>query len=125
MGSKPQLKGKDLVVKTKRYSKSNKLPINAHGARARNAKRNPNGYIYCIELKELGYYKIGVSVRLERRFIDIASSSPFKLKLLFSYSFEHRHIRKEWFKLNEKEVELMRSDLKKWSDTGLVLTRKK
>lgn len=122
-----------------KYYDSGKLPSNTAAARASNSKRNPNGFLYCFYIEEIGLVKIGVSVDVNRRHKEVDSNSPYKVINLFSFyfdkvynmeecvhdSFEHLRFRKEWFKLTKSEIAQLYLDLKQWSEEGLVLTKRR
>ena len=119
---------------TKSYPSQEK----ANSARAANHKRNPNGYLYCFIIPELGLIKIGCSKNPNRRFKDLESACPFPLKKVFAYYFENvynieeavqdsfkdRHHHKEWYKLSNEELTLFKLDIKIYSHNGLILKRK-
>lgn len=56
-------------------------------ARKVNSNKNPDGYIYILQIEEFDLYKIGVSQNVKRRIKDIRSNNPFYCKLIYVGSF--------------------------------------
>ena len=94
-------------------------------ARKVNSKKNPDGYLYVLKLKDFDLYKIGVSQNPKRRIRDIKSYFPFDSNLLYLkefidvYDFEEaihfvyneNLLRKEWFYLDKEEAKDLISSL--------------
>jgi hypothetical protein len=107
-------------------------------ARISNSKARPDGYIYILKLKGFDIYKIGVSSSPKRRIKDIDSSSPFgveciclewfknayDLEELLHDNFIKNTLRKEWFKINTKDIFDLIIDLKHMSKEGIYIIRK-
>jgi len=92
-------------------------------ARKVNKKKYPNSNIYVIQLDTIECYKIGVSQNTTRRFKDISGAMPFELKViinervdnaydleeLFHGLFKDKHVKSEWFFLDEQDIEKIKS----------------
>lgn len=76
------------------------------------------GHVYCLG-SSLGYYKIGYTTNLYRRFTDFGVKLPFDVWLEYCkiyydcawgerywhLSFEDKRVNGEWFKLNEIDLD--------------------
>ena len=81
------------------------------------------GVVYLLKIKDTNQYKIGVSKDFDRRYNEISPKMPFELKtinLIKSFNiydlekelhekFANKRIKGEWFELEEKDVEYIKS----------------
>lgn len=80
--------------------------------------------VYLLKLNE--FYKIGIAWDVNRRFVQLYSSSPYTIELVASKPFDnaskvekdlhkkyHKYaVKNEWFKLPKKEVSYVKDLLK-------------
>lgn len=112
----------------------------AKNARKSNSINKPDGYIYIAKLNNFNnIFKIGVSSNVNRRISDLDASSPFGVSLVKSFFFKNVYnieecihdnydndlIRREWFNLDNKEIDNIIFDLSFYSMQNLSLILKK
>ncbi len=107
-------------------------------ARKSNSNKKPDGYIYIFKLVGFEIYKIGSSSDVRRRLRDIRSSQAFDVKIVGKFFFKNVYNmeecihdslknnihRNEWFKIIKEDVDLICSQLNKWSEDGIFLERR-
>lgn len=114
--------------------------LEAEGIRAKRDWQNfdPQGNVYIIGNKKLGYYKIGLTRDCEapdKRWRTIQNGVPFELDVLrywfvsharsfeklLHYEFRERLIRGEWFSIHENDLDDVIGKVKEWADKVPVL----
>ena len=99
-------------------------------AKKSNREKFPIGSVYLLEMIGTGFFKIGVSKNLSRRFRDLSSASPFEIKILENKKFNNaydleevlhkefsdKYIKSEWFKLSIEDLNKYKQIIDSWED---------
>lgn len=136
-----EIKSKQLkeVFKSEEYSekcKHNKKGCKSKGvndfrnknASITNRKRFPNSELYILKIEGQDLYKIGVSQNISRRLKDISNAMPYVVSLLYlfkinnAYDLENylhnlfitKHLKNEWFSLNNNDLNECLKEVYKW-----------
>ena len=111
--NKPIIKQRELELKQNNGKSNN----------TNNRRKAKSGIVYLLKIKNKSQYKIGVTTKLQKRVDDLSTQMPFELQVehkiksdnIYSLEeklhqkFKNKQIKGEWFELDKKEVNYIKS----------------